>query len=354
MSRFLSPRLQVMDPYVPGEQPRDRQYLKLNTNESPYPPSPLVLEAVSRAEVRSLRLYSDPECRALVQAAADYYGLRPGQVAVGNGSDELLAFAFSAFGGDGAAYPAVSYGFYPVFARMAGVEGREIPLREGFRLDPRDYMGCGRMVVIANPNAPTGLALTPEEIEPMLRSNPDHVVVVDEAYVDFGAQSCVPLLERYDNLLVVQTCSKSRCLAGARVGFALGSPELIADLNRLKFSFNPYNVNRLSLAAGAAALADRAYFQDCTRRIAATRQRTARALEELGFQVIPSLANFLFVRPAGLSGAAYFQALRERGVLIRRWDKPEIADFVRVTIGSEAEMEAFLTITKEVCGHADQ
>ena len=348
MSRFLSPRLQAMDPYVPGEQPWDRQYLKLNTNESPYPPSPLVLEAVSRAEVRSLRLYSDPECRALVQAAADYYGLRPGQVAVGNGSDELLAFAFSAFGGDGAAYPAVSYGFYPVFARMAGVEGREIPLREGFRLDPRDYMGCGRMVVIANPNAPTGLALTPEEIEPMLRSNPDHVVVVDEAYVDFGGVSALPLVDKYENLLIVQTFSKSRALAGMRIGFAIGQKKLISYLNDVKFSFNSYTMNRLTIACGKACVEDRGYFQEITGKIVATREWTKQKLAELGFTFPDSKANFIFATHKTVPAQELFENLKTAGIYVRYFKKPRIDNYLRITVGTQAEMERLVEVLAEL------
>ncbi|MCI8538153.1 MAG: histidinol-phosphate transaminase [Oscillospiraceae bacterium] len=348
MSRYLRASLQALDPYVPGEQPQDQQYIKLNTNESPYPPSPRVLEAVSTPEVEKLRLYSDPEARILVSAIAKRYGVGVDQVFVGNGSDEVLAFAFQAYGGGKVRFPALSYGFYPVFARLYGVSAEEIPLKEDFSIDPADYLDCGGTVVLANPNAPTGLALSRAELEEIIASNPDQVVLVDEAYVDFGGESCVPLLEKYGNLLVVQTFSKSRALAGARLGFALGSPELIADLNRIKFSFNPYNLNRLTILAGTAAMEDEDYFQSCVQRIQATRSRVTEALRKLGFTVLDSQTNFVFTKPPAMSGRAYYQALRQRGILVRHWDRPLIAGWVRVTIGSETEMGRFIAVTEEL------
>ena len=354
MSRFLSTRFRAVEPYVPGEQPQDQQYIKLNTNECPYPPSPRVVEAVSGAEVQKLRLYSDPEARDLVRAIARRYGVREEQVFVGNGSDEVLAFAFQAYGGPEHTirFPALSYGFYPVFAQLFGVKAEAVPLRPDFSIDPADYIGCGRNIVLANPNAPTGLALPLEQMERIVASNPDHIVLVDEAYVDFGGESCVPLLKKYDNLLVVQTCSKSRALAGARLGFALAGPEIIADLNRIKFSFNPYNLNRLTILAGTAAMEDEDYFRSCTARVRATRSRVTEALRTMGFTVLDSRANFVFARPSALSGRAYCAALRERGVLVRRWDTPLIADWVRITVGSEEEMEQFLVQTNEILKEA--
>ena len=353
MSRFLRGRLNALAPYVPGEQPRDQKYIKLNTNESPFPPAPGVLKVLNREEGEKLRLYSDPEARPLVEAIAKRYGAGTDQVFVGNGSDEVLAFSFLAFGEGGVRFPDLSYGFYPVFAGLYDIPADPMPLRHDFTIDPADYTDCGKMVVLANPNAPTGLALSRYTMEGIIASNPDHVVLVDEAYVDFGGESCVPLLEKYDNLLVVQTFSKSRSLAGGRVGFALGSPDLIADLNRIKFSFNPYNLNRLSILAGAAAMEDEDYFQQCTRTIRAVRAKVTDALRAIGFTVLDSKTNFIFVRPWGISGKDYFDALRQRGVLVRRWDRADIGDYVRVTIGSEEEMDTFLDITKEIVEGAD-
>lgn len=354
MSRFLSERFRAVEPYVPGEQPQGRQYIKLNTNESPFPPSPRVTAALTPAEVEKLRLYSDPDARPLVQAIARRYGVGVQQVFVGNGSDEVLAFAFLAFGGGGRAFrfPALSYGFYPVFARLFGVEFEAAPLRGDFTIDPADYIGCNKNVVLANPNAPTGLALGREEIRRIARSNPERVVLVDEAYVDFGGESAVPLLGECENLLVVQTFSKSRSLAGMRVGFALGSPELIGDLQRMKFSFNPYNLDRLAILAGAAAMEDEAYFRACTEKVCVTRRRVTEALRDMSFTVLDSKANFVFAKPDGISGKALFTALRARGVLTRRWDEPLIRDYLRISIGSDAEMNEFLQRTAEILREA--
>lgn len=342
MSRFLSQEAERLAPYTPGEQPQDQQYIKLNTNESPFPPSPAVIEAVSRAEVSKLHLYSDPTCAALHRAIADYYGLNIENVLAGNGSDEVLSFAFRAFCGEGrgAAYADITYGFYKVWARFYGLEGREIPLRQDFSLNVEDYMDFPGTIFIANPNAPTGMALPRTEIQRLLEANPNRVVVVDEAYVDFGAESCVPLIAQYDNLLVTQTMSKSRSLAGGRLGFALGAAELIADLNRVKYSFNPYNINRLSILAGAAAMQDTKYFNDCTAVIRQNRAWTVERLEGLGFTVLPSLANFIFAKSNKISGSELYRELKKKGVLVRWFDADRIRDYVRITIGSREQMEA--------------
>ena len=342
MSRFLSSEAMALAPYTPGEQPRDQQYIKLNTNESPFPPSPKVLEALSRAEVEKLCLYSDPTCAALNGAIARRYGLGPENAVSGNGSDEILAFAFRAFCGRGkdVAFADITYGFYEAQAALFGLRACRIPLGEGFALRAEDYMDFPGMVVIANPNAPTGMTIPVSDIRRLLEKNPDRVVLVDEAYVDFGAESCVPLVREYGNLLVVQTMSKSRSLAGGRIGFALGDPELIADLNRVKYSFNPYNVNRLSLLAGTAAMEDEAYFQTCCQAIRDNRAWTAAALEDRGFSVLPSSANFLFARSDRIPGGELYRRLKEQGVLVRWFDKDRIRDFVRITIGSKEQMEA--------------
>ena len=342
MSRFLSPEALRCDPYTPGEQPRDQQYIKLNTNESPFPPSPRVLEALSRAEAEKLYLYSDPTCAALNAAIAKRYGLGPENVISGNGSDEILAFAFRAFCGTDrpAAFADITYGFYEAQAALFGLEARRVPLGEDFSLNVEDYMDFPGTVVIANPNAPTGMTVPVSHIRRLLERDPGRVVVVDEAYVDFGAESCAPLVREYGNLLVTQTMSKSRSLAGGRIGFALGSAELIGDLNRVKYSFNPYNVNRLSLLAGAAAMEDEVYFQNCCRAVRENRDWTVEALEARGFTVLPSSANFVFAKSDRIPGGDLYRRLKENGILVRWFDKDRIRDFVRVTIGSKEQMEA--------------
>lgn len=348
MSRFLSPEAALLAPYTPGEQPQDQQYIKLNTNESPFPPSPKVLQAISRAELLKLNLYSDPTCAQLDAAIARHYELSPENVISGNGSDELLAFAFRAFCGTGrpVAYADITYGFYKAQTVLFGLDARTIPLREDFSLCVEDYLDFPGTIVIANPNAPTGMAVPREDIQRLLEADRDRVVIVDEAYVDFGAESCVPMIFRYDNLLVVQTMSKSRSLAGGRLGFALGSPALIAGLNRVKYSFNPYNVNRLSILAGSAAMADEDYFQRCCRTIQENRAWTARELEALGFTVLPSRANFLFAKSDRFSGEELYRKLRENGILVRWWaDSGRICDYVRITVGS---MEQMTALTDEI------
>jgi len=351
MSRFLSERYASLAPYVPGEQPRDKQYIKLNTNESPYPPSPEVIAAVGREEMADLRLYSDPDCKVLKEKLAARYGVKPENVYLSNGSDDILSFAFMAYCADGrkAVFPAISYGFYQVFAELYHTDARMIPLKEDFSINYRDYCGVDATVILANPNAPTGLTLSVDEIEAIVKSNPDHVVVIDEAYVDFGAETCLPLIQQYDNLLIVRTYSKSRAMAGARLGFALASVGLIDDLNRLKFSTNPYNVNRLTLIAGAAAIDSDDYFMKNCERIAATREKTAGALATIGFTVIPSKANFLFAKHEKLDGETIYRLLKERGILIRHFSDPRICDYNRITIGSEEEMDALIkALTKIV------
>lgn len=352
MSRFISKEAVRLKPYTPGEQPADMQYIKLNTNESPFPPAPGVVKAVSRAEIMKLNLYSDPACTQLVEAIAKRNGLRPEQVMTGNGSDEILSFAFRAFCGEekGAAFPDVTYGFYKVWAAYYGIEAKIIPLKDDFTIDVNDYMDFPGAIFLANPNALTGVELPVEQIRRLLDADRDRVVIVDEAYVDFGGESCVPLLNRYDNLLVVQTFSKSRDLAGARLGFAMGCPELIADLNRMKFSFNPYNINRLSILAGAASMADEAYFQKCTAAIQENRARTVAELERLGFSVLPSKANFIFAKSPDFPGGELYRRLKQNGILVRWFDEPRIRDYYRITIGSAEQMERLLEEIRRFLG----
>lgn len=355
MSRFFSSRYAALTPYTPGEQPQDQDYLKLNTNESPFPPSPGVAAAVA-AQCGKLQLYSDPQCAGLRRALADRYGVKPANIMVGNGSDEVLDLAFCAFAGEERPlyFADVTYGFYPVFAAKNRLPFEVIPLKEDFTIDPADYFGKNGVAVIANPNAPTGLALRLDAIEAILQANPDGVLIVDEAYVDFGAESAAALLDKYDNLLMVRTFSKSRSMAGARLGFALGSEALIVDLETLRYSTNPYNVNRMTLAAGEAALAEDDYYMDNCRRIAAIRQDVAGQLEAMGWRVLPSKTNFLFAASPKLGGKAMYQALRQKGVLVRHFDAPRTRDFIRITIGDETQMERFVNTVKEIEKEAAQ
>ena len=347
MCDFLSAEARRLAPYTPGEQPRDQQYVKLNTNESPFPPSRRVLKALSRAELLKLNLYSDPACTQLNAAIAARCGLQSGNVISGNGSDEILAFAFRAFCGTDrpVAYADVTYSFYQSQAALFGLEASVIPLREDFTLNVDDYMDFPGTIVIANPNAPTGIAVPRQDIQRLLEADPKRVVIVDEAYVDFGGESCVPMIFRYDNLLVTQTMSKSRQLAGGRVGFALGSEELIAALNRVKYSFNPYNVNRLSLIAGTAAMEDEDYFRSCCETIQENRAWLTEELEGLGFDLLPSAANFVFARCGRLPGGELYRRLKENGILVRWFDKDRIRDYVRITVGS---MEQLAALTDEL------
>ena len=344
MSRFFSAKYARLIPYVPGEQPRDTQYVKLNTNESPFPPSPKVLAAAER-EAKRLNLYSDPECTELKAAAAKLYGVRPEQVLPVNGSDEILYFAFLAFGDEAHpfAFPDVSYGFYPVYASFCNVPRIEVPLADDLSVDYRDYLDLDASILLANPNAPTGTCLPVEEIEQIVFANPNRLVMIDEAYVDFGGESCVPLISKYDNLLVFQTFSKSRSLAGARLGFGIGSPAVIRDLNTVKYSINPYNVNRMTQAAGVAAIEDDAYYKANAQTIIKTREATARRLTELGFTVLPSKANFLFAGNGAIGGEALYRELKTRGVLVRHFTKERIQNFCRITVGTDEQMEILLT-----------
>lgn len=349
MSRFLRAPFDAMESYVPGEQPRDKAYVKLNTNESPFPPSPGVLRAVAE-EASSLNLYSDPECTSLRRTAAAMFDLSPDNIFCGNGSDEVLNFAFMAFCGKdkGIAFPSVSYGFYPVFADLYSLDCDAIPLKDDFTIDIADYCGIDKNIVIANPNAPTGLVLSVAQIRKILDTNRNNLVIIDEAYVDFGGESCLPLIAEYDNLLVVQTFSKSRSLAGARLGFGFAQKEIIADLNKIKFSTNPYNINRETLAAGEAALKEQSYYDANCRRIIENRNYTTASLEALGFTVLPSKANFVFARTPKMDGASLYSALKEKGILVRHFSRAEIADFVRISIGSIEQMHTLIAAVQEI------
>lgn len=373
MSRFFSNLYSSLIPYVPGEQPLDRKYLKLNTNESPFPPAPDVIAAVVQESLR-LNLYSDPTARVLRWRMAKTYEVMPSQIVLSNGSDEVLNFAFMAFASERRplVFPDVTYGFYSVIAELTGFPKRvyntstynsrgfgvtsrsinrpnvlpymEIPVKNDLSIDPNDYLFGGRpkTIVIANPNAPTGLALSRDAIEFIVVNNPQSVVIVDEAYIDFGGESVVPLTRKYSNLLVIGTFSKSRSMAGARLGFAIGSSRLIQDLNTIRNSVNPYNVNRMTLAAGVAALNAEEYYKKNCEEIIRVRGWAREKLLNLGFEVIPSQANFLFVQHPEIAGRELYIRLREEGVLVRHFDKPRIENYNRITIGKEEQMAQLL------------
>ena len=350
MSKFLSQRLSSLEEYVPGEQPRDKKYIKLNTNESPYPPSPGVKAAIDGSAIDDLRLYSDPEAKRLKEEIAKYYGVESRNVFVSNGSDESLNFFFMAFcdSRNKVCFPEISYGFYKVFADLYGLDYEAIPLRDDFSINPKDYISKGKNIVIANPNAPTGLCLSIEDIEKIAASNPRNIVVIDEAYVDFGGESAVELTKKYDNLIVVQTFSKSRSLAGARLGFAIAHSDIIKDMEKIKYSTNPYNVNRLTLTMGAEAIADKEYFSARCAQIIEPREYTKNALRDLGFTVLDSKANFVFAKSDKIGGKELYTKLKERGILVRHFTNAKICDFNRITIGTMEDMQTLVDTIQEI------
>lgn len=348
MSRFLNAQYRALEAYTPGEQPRCLQYIKLNTNESPYPPAPSVVAAMTAEQVELLRLYSDPTAKGLKEKLANLYGVKPENVFVCNGSDEVLNFAFMAFGGKGVIFPEISYGFYQVYGDLYGIDYQKIPLKEDFSIDHTDYCGVNKMVVIANPNAPTGMSLSVAQVEEIVRSNPDSLVLIDEAYVDFGGGTVLPLIGKYDNLLVTRTFSKSRCLAGGRLGYAFASEAIITDLEKIKYSTNPYNINRLTLLLGEATVEADSYYQEKCAAIQTTRSWTTAQLESLGFTVLPSQANFVFAKSDKISGGELYTALKAKGILVRHFTNPKICEFNRITIGTPEQMETFIRKVKEV------
>lgn len=350
MSKFISEKYSVLEEYVPGEQPQDKKYIKLNTNESPYPPSNKVLEAVNSDEVKDLRLYCDPDCKKLKSALAELFGVGTENIFLSNGSDDILNFAFMAYGDNGAAYADITYGFYSVFAELHGVKSEVIPLKDDFTLDTDAFMGLNELVVIANPNAPTGIAIPLSVVEEIVKSNPESVVLIDEAYVDFGGESAYKLTEKYKNLLVCQTFSKSRSLAGGRLGFAIANKELIADLEKIKYSTNPYNINRLTQVAGYATVMDNDYYMENCERIIKTREKTVKELENLGFFCLDSKANFIFAKSDRIGGKELYLKLKDNGILVRHFEKDRIKDFNRITVGSEEEMDAFINTLKQILG----
>lgn len=349
MSRFFSEKYRDLVPYVPGEQPKDKKYIKLNTNESPFPPSPKAQQYAAEA-AKGLQLYSDPECKVLTAKASGMLGVPMDQIIFTNGSDEALNFAFMAFCDRNrpAVFPDITYGFYSIFADLNGVPYTQVPLKEDFTIDVSDYIGANATIFIANPNAPSGLTLSLAQIEEILKGNPDNVVVIDEAYVDFAGESAIKLIPQYENLLVIQTFSKSRSMAGARLGFCVGSKALIGDLNAIKFSTNPFNVNAMTMAAGLGALEDEEYFRDNCRKILENRTWTTEMLREMGFTVADSTTNFVLAKHEKLVGKQLYLDLKARGILVRHFDTVRLTDYIRVTIGSKEEMAAFIAAVKNI------
>lgn len=347
MSRFFSQKHEKLVPYTPGEQPRDMKYIKLNTNESPYPPSPLAVKAAAE-EAENLRLYPDPECTSIREEIAVFYGVDKENVVVSNGSDEILNFAFMAYGDKNHpfVFPDITYGFYNVFCTVNNIPYEEIPLREDFTIDLSEYMGIGKNIVIANPNAPTGIFIPVSDLEKVVQSNSGNIVIIDEAYVDFGGESMIPLTKKYDNLIVVQTFSKSRSMAGARLGFCVASKELCKDLNTIRYSINPYNINRMTMAAGCGAMKDKEYFDRNRLEIIQTREKTEKALRELGFTLTPSKTNFLFAKSDKIGGEELYRKLRENGILVRHFTSERISEYNRITIGTPEDMETFINTVK--------
>ncbi|MBO5909014.1 MAG: histidinol-phosphate transaminase [Clostridia bacterium] len=348
MSRFFSKKYSMLTPYIPGEQPQDMQYIKLNTNESPFSPSSKAIEMAAKA-AENLQLYSDPECKELVSVAAKAFGVERDEIIFTNGSDEVLNFAFMAFcdSENPAVFPDITYGFYKVFAQLNGVPYTEIPLKEDFSVCTDDYKGINKTVFIANPNAPTGIFLSVSEIEEIVKSNPQNIVVVDEAYIDFGGQSVIPLIKKYDNLLVVGTFSKSRSLAGGRLGFGIGCKSIIGNINIIKYSTNPYNINRMTAAAGVGTLLDENYTKECCAEIIRVRKWTVDKLRELDFSMTESMANFIFAKHKSIDGKQIYLRLKEKGVLIRHFDTARLSLYNRITVGSEAQMQIFIDKLKE-------
>jgi len=351
--RFWSPEVRELEPYVPGEQPKIQNLLKLNTNENPYPPSPKVVEAVQAVlheQADALRLYPDPDATALKQAIAKQQNIDVSQVFVGNGSDEVLAHIFKAFflQDEPILYPDITYSFYPVYSQFFGTKTKEIPLNENFEIDVRDYTQPNGGVIITNPNAPTSIALSLAEIEQVLQANPDRVVGMDEAYVDFGAaESAVSLINRYENLVVCQTTSKSRSLAGLRVGFAIAQSHLIAALEAVKNSFNSYPIDRFAIAAAVASFEDQAYFEEQCQKVITSREKLVRDLTELGFNVLPSKANFIFATHSQHDAGQLAQKLREQGIIVRYFNKPRINQFLRITVGTDEQNARLVQTLKQ-------
>ena len=350
MSYFFLDEYEHMESYVPGEMPKDRDYLKLNANESSYPPSPKVLEAMSTAEVKSMAHYSDPHCMELRKAIGDEYGFGPEQVFVGNGADEVLGFCMMSFFKPGmkVCFPDITYDFYRTYATTYRLNFVQFPLKEDFSVDVEDYINTDRDVILANPNNPTGKAISVSDIERIVAKDPKRMVIIDEAYVDFGNESCIRLVPKYNNLVVIQTFSKSRNMPGARIGFAISSADIINDMNKIKFAFNPFNMSSLAIAGGAAAVRDREYFHKCIAEVERVRDAFEAALEDMGFGVVHTTTNFAFFRCPDVPATKLCKELKKRGILIRHYGEVRLNDYLRITIGTEEEMQRVLAELKDI------
>ena len=344
MSKFWSQRTHELDPYTPGEQPQDTQYIKLNTNENPYPPSPLALKAMQQAVSDDLRLYSDPNANKLKQAIADFHQVDISNVFVGNSSDEVLAHSFAALlkHDKPLLYPDISYSFYPSYIKLFNIHAKAIPLDDDLCINFDDYTQDNGSIVFPNPNAPTGIVITLDIIEALVQNNPDSVILIDEAYVDFGAESAIPLTQKYPNIVVVQTFSKSRSLAGLRLGFAIASAELVNGMERVKNSFNSYPIDRIAIEGGTASIQDTAHFEETCQKIISTREKTSDVLKELGFSILPSSSNFVFASHNKIPAEDLYLELKKQGVLVRYFNKPRIDNYLRITIGTDKEMKVLI------------
>ncbi len=348
MSRFVSEDVAKISPYVPGEQPKDMKYIKLNTNENPFPVSEKAVKEISKRVLRDLRKYSDPESLSLNRAIADFYGLEQGNILATNGSDEALAFAFYAYCRSGVCYADVTYGFYDVISNLFDCPTEHIALKDDFTINARDYFSKGKTVVLANPNAQTGIALGSVEIEEIIKNNPSNVVILDQAYADFSDFNAIPLVKKYKNLLIINTFSKSRSLAGARVGYAIADEQLIEDLKKVKNSFHPYNVNAISQALAAAAISDEIYFERTVEVVKQNRVKLTEQLKGLGFEVLPSSANFVLAKSPDIGGRELYLKLKEKGVLVRHIDEPRISEYVRITVGNDEQMRVLIKKLAEI------
>ena len=351
MSKFLSDKAKSIEPYTPGEQPKDKKYIKLNTNESPYPPSPNVKKALIDSSFDDLRLYPDPNVSDLKKEIAELYNVNTNNIFIGNGSDEILAFSFMAFfnKGDKVYYPNITYSFYSVYSSLFDLNEVKIPLKDDFSIDINDYKNLDAGIFIANPNAPTGLLLSLSQIEEIIINNKNNIVIIDEAYIDFAeTESAYKLVNKYDNLLVIQTFSKSRALAGIRLGFAIGNENLIQGLKNIKYSFNSYTINRLSIIAGIEAIKDKDYFKDTVNKVINTREKTKIKLKELGFNVLDSKSNFIFISHKNVFAEDIYVKLRENGILVRYFKTDIINNYIRVTIGTDEEMDIFVEKIKYI------
>lgn len=350
MSKFWNETTKRIDPYVPGEQPKDKKYIKLNTNENPYGPSPLVKESMINAINDDLKLYPDPTCSDLIATIANYYNIDEDEIFVGNGSDEVLAFVFKAFFDKDkkVKFPDISYSFYPVYSVVFNVNAIQVPLDDNFNIPLDKMMDNTTGIVLPNPNAPTSKFIETSDLCKLVEANKDNVVVIDEAYVDFGGESMVKYINKYDNLLVIQTLSKSRSLAGLRGGFAFGNKELIEGLNRVKNSFNSYTLDRVALSGTIAAFKDEEYFNSTRNKIIKTREWSVEALKELGFTVLDSRANFIFVSHCEKSGEYLYNTLKDNGILVRYFNKPRIDNYLRITIGTDDEMKTLIDTLKKI------